>query len=146
MPLSAWGDSGGYSSCFVKIAWCLLIKLDVLCCLIFWAILAQWQDLVTFPQRKHHRKSKKSSYIYMKMQKYCDYSILILNRPGRHNVDWPRARFLPLSSSMLLSCDVPPLWRFRNYINEGKTKIEQHLFGPKYQNTIINSESMPLFL
>ena len=45
---------------------------------------------------------------------------------------------------MLLSCDVVPLWRFSNYINEGKTKIEQHLFGPKYQNTIINSESMPL--
>ena len=46
---------------------------------------------------------------------------------------------------MFLSCDVAPLWRFRNYINEGKTKIEQRLFGPKYHNTIINSESKPLF-
>ena len=31
----------------------------------------------------------------------------------------------------------------RIYINEGNIKIEQHVFGPKSKNTIINSESMP---
>ena len=65
--------------------------------------------------------------------------------PGRQNVDWPSVRFVPLSCSMLLSCDVASLWHFRNYINEGETEREQHLFGPKYQNAIINSESKPLF-
>ena len=29
---------------------------------------------------------------------------------------------------------------FRIYTNEDKIKIEQHLFGPKSKNTIINSE------
>ena len=32
-----------------------------------WAILIQWQGLVSFPLRKHHKKSKTSSHKYMKM-------------------------------------------------------------------------------
>ena len=78
---------------FVKIVRCLLIILAALCCLCFCAILTQRQDLVSFPQRRHHRKSKKSSYIYMKMPRYCNYTILMLTTRGRHNVDWPSARF-----------------------------------------------------
>ena len=33
----------------------------------------------------------------------------------------------------------------RIYINEGNIKIEQHVFGPKFKNTIINSERKLLF-
>ena len=33
----------------------------------------------------------------------------------------------------------------RIYINEGNIKIEQHVFGPKSKNTIINSERKRLF-
>ena len=79
------------------------------------------------------------------MQKILQLNYLNWTPPGRQNVDWPSVRFLSLSCSMLLSCDVAPLWRFRNYNNEGKTKIEQHHFRRKYQNTLINSESKPLF-
>ena len=46
---------------------------------------------------------------------------------------------------MLPRCDIAALSRFRMYISECKTKIEQHRFGPKCKNTIINSESKPLF-
>ena len=34
----------------------------------------------------------------------------------------------------------------QSYINEGKIKIEQHLFGPKSKNRIINSEDKATFL
>ena len=86
------------------------------------------------------------AFIYTREnEEILQLNYLIWTPPGRQNVDWSSVRFLPLSCSMLLSFDVAPLWRFRNYINERKSKIEPHHFGPKYHNTIINSESMPLF-
>ena len=45
--------------------------------------------------------------------------------------------FLPAVAT-LLRCHGVTLRRI--YINEGKIKIEQHLFGPKSKNTFINSE------
>ena len=96
--------------------------------------------------KKNLRKSRKSSYTYihMKMQTYCNYTILIWMHPGRQNVHWPSVRFLPLSCSMLLRSDVEPLWRCSELIWT-KINLRQHLFGPKSQNTIINSECKRLF-
>ena len=56
---------------------------------------------------------------------------------------------LEIFTSFLL--DVPTLRRchdvtlHRIYINEGKIKMEQHLYGPKTKNRIINSEGKRLF-
>ena len=48
-----------------------------------------------------------------------------------------------LDVATLQRCHVVTLRRI--YINEGKVKMEQHLFGPKSENRIINSEGKRLF-
>ena len=129
-PMFRWwryvpeGRAMATDSRFVKIVWCLLKMLATLCWLQVWKIWTQWQGLLSFPQRKNLRKSKKSShtYINMKIQTYCNYTILIWMHPGRQNVHWTSVRFLSLSCSMLLRFDVSTCDFAQIDINEGKFK------------------------
>ena len=60
---------------------------NILCWLTCWAVLTWRQGLVSFPQKntlatkEHHQTFKKPPYIYIyiyiKMQKYCDFNIFI---------------------------------------------------------------------
>ena len=72
---------------------------------------------------------KKSSYICKKILKYCNYTILIWTPPSRQNVDWTYVRFVTLSCSVLLRCDVAALWRCSEFIS---TMVKSR-YTPVYQ-------------
>ena len=104
-------------------------------------LLLQWQVLVSLPQGKHHI-TLRSLHIYT----HENVKILQLHNFSL-KASWStecRLTQREFFASFLL--DVATLRRYkvvtllRIYMNEGKIKIEQHLFGQKSQNTNINSE------
>ena len=102
--------------------------------------------LISFPRRKHDKNLRRLHiYIHENAQ-------ILQFRNFNLDASWSTDRPLTereIFTSFLLDVSTFPRWNIvtllRIYIKEGKIKIQQHLFGPKSQNTIIDSERKCLF-
>ena len=98
------------------VVWLKFVRLSIIlgthCWLTNWAILTQWHGMVRFTQKENTTKNLRILHIYTwKCKNNAISHFLTGTPPGRQNVDWASLRFLTLSWSLLLRCDVGTLWR-----------------------------------
>ena len=145
MAQRAWVDSGGYRQPF---SYNFVVFVDNACHALLTDRFGNSDTAAGFEKLSAEKTTQQIKevlvYMYIERHKYWNYIIVIWTHPGRQNVDWPSVRFLPLSCSMLPPFDVVTLWRCSELIST-KVVLRQHLFGPKSQNAIINSERKRLF-
>ena len=112
----------------VKIVLCLLIILATICWLKFWEIVIQWQSF----RKENITTNLRCLHTYTwKYKKILQLHHFNLDSSWSTECRLNHRKFVPHSCSKLLRCDVAKFWKVsRIYINKGRIKTEQHLFGP----------------